>query len=58
MGFGASWLTQWYAYDRRVLEKFGVAPHEKIAGFVHIGTPASRPEDRTRPVLSELITRY
>ena len=42
MGFGASWLTQWYAYDRRVLEKLGVAPHEKMAGFVHIGTPVTQ----------------
>ena len=58
MGFGASWLTQWYAYDRRVLDRLGLAPHEKMAGFVHIGTPASRPEDRTRPTLADLITRY
>ena len=58
MGFAASWLTQWYAYDRRVLEKLGVAPHEKMAGFVHIGSSASRPEDRTRPVLADLITRF
>ena len=36
-GFAASWLTEWYAYDRRVLDALGLAPHEKIAGFVHIG---------------------
>ncbi len=58
MGFGASWLTQWYAYDRRVTDRLGVLAHEKVAGFIHIGTAATRPEDRTRPVLSELITRF
>ena len=40
LGFAASWITEWYAYDRRVLDALGVAPNEKIAGFVHIGRPA------------------
>jgi nitroreductase len=58
MGFAASWLTQWYAYDRRVLETFGLAPHEKMAGFVHIGRARNTPEDRERPALSRLVTRF
>ncbi len=58
MGFGVSWLTQWYAYDRRVLDALGLAPHEKMAGFVHIGTSASNPEDRTRPELADLVSRF
>src|SRR5262249_264910 len=40
LGFAASWLTEWYAYDRRVLDALGVKPEEKIAGFVHIGRQA------------------
>src|SRR5690349_20941658 len=36
LGYAASWITEWYAYDRRVLEALGLAPHERIAGFVHI----------------------
>jgi len=58
MGYAASWLTEWYAYDRRVLDAFGLAPHERIAGFVHIGRPAKPPEDRPRPPLAEIVTRY
>ncbi len=58
MGYGASWLTQWYSYDRRVTDALGVLAHEKMAGFVHIGTPAALPADRTRPVLADLITRF
>ncbi len=58
MGYAASWLTQWYSYDRRVIDKFGVLPHEKMAGFVHIGSAAGKPEDRARPVLAEIVTRY
>jgi nitroreductase len=58
LGFAADWMTEWYAYDRRVLDAFGLAPHEKIAGFVHIGTPARPAEDRARPVLGDIVTRF
>ena len=58
MGFAACWLTQWYAYDRRVLDGLGLAPHEKIAGFVHVGASPTRPEDRPRPQLSSITTHF
>ena len=58
LGFGASWLTEWYAYDSSVLEAFGLSPNEKIAGFVHIGTRDTLPADRERPALSEIARRY
>ena len=52
MGYAASWITEWYAYDRRVLDALGLAAaNERIAGFVHIGRPAKPPEDRDRPQL-------
>lgn len=57
-GYAASWLTEWYAYDRRVLDVLGLAPHERITGFVHIGRPAKPPEDRPRPPLSEIVTYF
>jgi nitroreductase len=58
LGFGANWITEWYAYDPRVRHALGLADHEKIAGFVHIGRPAHPPEDRPRPLLSDIVTRY
>ena len=58
MGFGANWITEWYAYDRRVLERLGLAADERIAGFIHIGTPAKPPEDRDRPPLETIVTRF
>ncbi len=58
LGFAGTWLTEWYAYDRRALDALGLAAHERIAGFVHIGTPARPPEDRPRPPLPEIVTRY
>jgi nitroreductase len=58
LGYGAAWITEWYAYDRRVLDALGLAPHEKIAGFVHIGHPTLVPEDRVRPALADVVTRF
>ena len=58
MGYAATWLTQWYAYDPRVLGGLGLAPHEKIAGFVHVGSSSATPQERERPVLSSITSRY
>jgi nitroreductase len=58
LGYGASWITEWYAYDRTVLDALGLAPNERIAGFVHIGRPPGVPEDRPRPPLDEIATRF
>src|SRR5215475_10083187 len=56
LGYGACWITEWYAYDRAVLDALGLQPHEKIAGFVHIGRPVRPPEDRPRPPLADVVT--
>src|SRR5580693_9026027 len=58
LGYGANWITEWYAYDRGVLDALGLAPHERIAGFIHIGRPPGPPEDRPRPALDEIATRF
>ena len=58
LGYGANWITEWYAYDRAVLDAFGLAPHERIAGFVHIGRPLGPPEDRPRPPLTDIVSRF
>ncbi|MGP0089952.1 MAG: nitroreductase [Xanthobacteraceae bacterium] len=58
MGYAADWMTEWYAYDRDVLEAFGLASNERIAGFVHIGRPPRPPEDRPRPPLAQIAMRY
>ena len=56
-GFSTSWLTEWFAYDRRVLDALGLAPTERLAGFVHIGRAAEVPSDRPRPALADIVTR-
>lgn len=56
MGFRTAWLTEWIAYDRRILDAMGLAPHERMAGFFHIGRAAETPPDRPRPALADVVT--
>ncbi len=58
MGFGTSWLTEWVAYSPTVRAKLGLAENERIVGFIHIGTPKEKPEDRDRPNLADIVTRW
>lgn len=58
MGFRTAWLTEWCAYDREAMARFGLAEHERIAGFIHIGRVDNAPEDRARPDLDHLITVF
>jgi nitroreductase len=59
LGYGANWLTGWFAFDRDVLDAFGLQTNEKFAGFIHIGgKPDKAVEDRPRPVLKDLVTRF
>jgi nitroreductase len=58
LGFGANWITEWYAYDRAVLTALGLKENERIAGFVHIGRPVHPPEDRPRPPLEQIAIRF
>lgn len=57
MGWGAQWLTEWIAYDADAAGALGLGAAEKIAGFVHAGTPSEPPRERARPDLAALVTR-
>ena len=58
LGYGACWLTGWFAFDRDVLDGLGLKADEKLAGFIHIGRVTKPSEDRPRPVLSDIVTRF
>lgn len=58
LGYVTTWLTEWYAYDARACEALGLSPEERFAGFLHIGTLARPQDDRPRPALSDIVTRY
>ncbi|RUO99203.1 nitroreductase [Hyphomicrobium sp.] len=58
LGFGTSWLSEWIAYSPSVREAFGLAEHEKVAGFIYIGTPMEKPDERERPKLEALVKHW
>ena len=57
-GYGANWITDWYAYDPEALALLGLGPGEKVAGYIFMGTPASPAQERERPDLRGLVTRW
>ena len=57
-GFAAQWLTGWYAYDEAGAQWLGLRPGERLAGFIHIGTPATPPAERERPDVASISTRW
>lgn len=58
LGFVANWITEWYAFHPLVRERLGLKPGERIAGFIYIGKPAAALQERVRPNVDSLITRF
>ena len=56
-GYAAGWVTGWAAYSPTVLAAFG-QPHERIAGFIFLGTPATDLEERMRPEYAEVVSEW
>lgn len=56
-GWGANWLSGWPSHDKEFAkEGLGVKTHERIAGFIHIGTEKSIPPERPRPDVEAITT--
>jgi nitroreductase len=58
LGFVGSWLTEWYAYHPLVKQKIGLKAGERLAGFVYIGTAREPLEERPRPDMAAIVTRF
>ena len=58
LGFVANWLTEWCAYHPLVLERLALKPGERIAGFIYIGKSTVALEERPRPDLEKIVTRF
>ena len=57
MGFVGGWLTGWPSYSDAVRNAFGRA-HERIAGFIFIGSPSRDLEERPRPAFDDKVERW
>jgi len=58
LGYATCWITEWYSYSPGVRTELALASNERIAGFVYVGSANARQDDRDRPVLADIVTRY
>ena len=57
LGYAAQWLTEWYAYNKKLLKYLNInVKIEKVAGFIYIGKKVEVPKERRRPNLEEIVT--
>jgi nitroreductase len=57
-GFDAQWQSDWIAYDEGAKTIMGISATEKVAGIIYIGTSTVALEDRPRPDVEALLTRW
>jgi nitroreductase len=58
LGYGTCWLTEWYTYSQGIKRALHLAENERVAGFVYVGTAKERQDDRDRPSLSTIVSRW
>ena len=50
LGYASQWLTEWYAYNEKMLEYLGARKNkDKVSGFIYIGHKNEEPNERRRP---------
>lgn len=56
-GWGANWLSGWPSHDRTFVEHgLQLSGHERVAGFMYLGTETTKPPERPRPNLEDITT--
>lgn len=58
LGYGAQWLTEWYAFDASVNEALGLGENERIAGYLYFGSESVAKDERPRPELSDITSEW
>ena len=58
LGYSTNWITNWYSDDEEGRRILGLAPDERVVGFVHIGTFSGDAPERPRPEVETLISEY
>jgi nitroreductase len=57
-GFDVQWQTEWVAYDDKAKAAIGLQADEQVAGVIYVGHTNVPLEDRPRPDVSALVTRW
>jgi nitroreductase len=58
LGFGTNLITNWYSDSPEGRAVLGLAPDERVVGFVHIGSFDGPVQDRPRPDPATLYADY
>ena len=58
LGYGTNMISNWYSDSEEGRALLGLAPHERVVGFVHIGTHDGPGFERPRPDVSALYADY
>jgi nitroreductase len=58
LGYGTNMISNWYSDTEEGRALLGLAPHERMIGFVHIGTHDGPGFERPRPDVSTLYADY
>lgn len=58
LGYGTNWITNWYSDVEEGRAILGIAPHERVVGFVHIGSYEGTAPERPRPDVRTLYSDY
>jgi nitroreductase len=59
LGYAGGWVTGWAAYSRPIMDALGArGEHDRIAGFIFIGTPGAEQEERLRPQVEDVVDRW
>jgi nitroreductase len=58
LGYRTNWISNWYADDEEGRRILGFAPHERVIGFVHVGTFHGTAPERPRPDIAGLYADY
>ncbi len=58
LGYGASWITNWFSDDPQGRRILALSPDERIAGIVHIGSYSGEVPERPRPDMPKLVSDY
>ncbi|GAA2822375.1 nitroreductase [Aminobacter aminovorans] len=58
LGYGTNMITNWYSDCDEGRALLGLAPHERVIGFIHIGSYDGAGQERPRPDVAKLTSDY
>lgn len=57
-GWAGCWLSEWIAFSPGINQLIGLTEHERVAGYIYLGTAKDNPQERLRPDVSSKIERW